>query len=285
MALIIKGKPAAQATGGAANDAIKPKKGRSPAYPGIDLRKALELADLVYKQERQHYAAAETVALHWKTKANSSYYFTAVSALRKFGLIEVAPQRSTQSGQVRISDLARDIILDDRDGSEERAAAIKRAALLPSIHANLWRKYNGELPSDQNLRFYLVRDLKFTEGGAVEFIAQFKRTIAFAKLQALDSLSAQEDDNLDGMEASDADRANDPVVRMDGYPQRSPQLTRMAGNLREVPIPIQGAAWPALKAAFPLSEAAWTQMIAVLTAMKPGLVEAPDPAPKDPCKS
>jgi hypothetical protein len=45
-------------------------------------------------------------------------------------------------------------------------------------------------------------------------------------------------------------------------------------QVREVPIPIQGSAWPALKAAFPMTEEAWTQMISVLNAMKPGLVEA-----------
>lgn len=41
---------------------------------------------------------------------------------------------------------------------------------------------------------------------------------------------------------------------------------------REIPIPISGSAWPSIKAAFPMSEEAWKQMIAVLNAMKPGLV-------------
>jgi hypothetical protein len=61
---------------------------------------------------------------------------------------------------------------------------------------------------------------------------------------------------------------------------------RKAVLLREVPIPIQGTAWPSIKAAFPLSEAAWTQMIAVLNVMKPGLVEQPKPeeSPKDTAK-
>lgn len=43
--------------------------------------------------------------------------------------------------------------------------------------------------------------------------------------------------------------------------------------LREVLIPIHGKTWPSIRAAFPLTEAAWNQMIAVLQAMKPGLVE------------
>jgi hypothetical protein len=50
-------------------------------------------------------------------------------------------------------------------------------------------------------------------------------------------------------------------------------MTDASVAVREIPIPIQGTAWAVLKAAFPLSEDAWTQMIAVLNAMKPGLVE------------
>ena len=59
-------------------------------------------------------------------------------------------------------------------------------------------------------------------------------------------------------------------------PQPSPvplKAPPSGGQIREVPIPIAGIAWPMLKAAFPLSEDAWKQMIDVLTAMKPGLVE------------
>lgn len=253
-----------------AKDSVhKPKKGRSPAYPGIDLKRALELATIVYKVEHQHAVAPDTVAQHWKLKPVSSQFLTAISALKKFGLMEALPQRGTQSGYVKVSDLARDIILDHRDDSLEREVAIKRAALKPEIHANLWRKYNGELPSDANLRFHLIRDLKFTEGGAAEFIGQFRRTIHSAGLGSSDVLSASDGDKVAPEEGARLDSMNDLMDRMDGYPQRPPR----GGHVREVPIPIQGTAWPALKAAFPMTEEAWLQMIAVLNAMKPGLVE------------
>jgi hypothetical protein len=41
---------------------------------------------------------------------------------------------------------------------------------------------------------------------------------------------------------------------------------------RTVQVPYSPGEWALVQAAFPLSEAAWTQMIAVLEAMKPGLV-------------
>jgi len=246
------------------------KRGRSPAYPGIDLKKALELTKVVFKAERQHPVASETVAQHWKLKPLSSQFLTSISAVKKFGLVEAMPQRGAHTGHVKVSDLARDIIVDEREDSQDRETAIKTAAMKPEIHAELWRKYNGELPSDPNLKFHLVRNLKFTDGGAAEFINQFRRTIDFTGLSSLDGISATEGDKLASHEEPQNTTMDDLMNRMEGFPQRP---AKSGGQVREVPIPIQGSAWPALKAAFPLSEEAWTQMIAVLNAMKPGLVE------------
>jgi len=249
----------------------KPKKGRSPGYPGVDLERALELTRVLYKQERQHPTAAETVAQHWGMKSVSSQFLTGLSALKKFGLLDALPQRSVQSGHVKVSDLALNIILDERAGSPERDAAIRQAALKPDIHANLWREYNGELPSDPNLRFHLVRDLKFTEGGASEFIVEFRRTITFAGLSRADALSDRNSDKMEGQEEIPMSTPQQPELDR-GY-QLPPPIRPASGQIREVPIPIQGSAWPMLKASFPLSEDAWTQMLAVLNAMKPGLIE------------
>jgi len=260
--------------------ASKTPKGRSPAYPGIDLKRAIELASVVYKAERLHPVASETVAHHWKLQKNSSQFLTSISALKKFGLVEALPQRSANSGQVKVSDLARDIIVDEREDSQEREAAIKRAALKPEIHADLWRKYNGELPSDSNLRFHLIRDLKFTEVGAVDFILQFKRTIQFANLGSSDTLSPLNSDNVEAGEAESTARVYELMDRLEGFPHRPSQAVpppapapALRAGIREVPIPIQGIAWPALRAVFPMSPEAWDQMIAVLNAMKPGLVQ------------
>ena len=46
---------------------------------------------------------------------------------------------------------------------------------------------------------------------------------------------------------------------------------------KSVQLPLSVSEWATLQAAFPLSEAAWKQMMAVLTAMKPALVAPPDP--------
>ena len=250
------------------------KKGRSPAYPGVDLRDALELARKLYDKEHRHSAAPETVFEHWKLPANSSYGLVALSALKKFGLLDTFPQRSPQSGHVKVSDTALNILLDSREDASERTEAIRQVALKPDIHAELWKKYAGQLPSDPNLRFHLTRERGFTERGADEFIGEFRRTIAFAGLDPSHSLSDETDDKMGGEEAPPMSTSQQADIEVPaGRVGLTGQKPSVSVQFREVPIPIQGSAWPALKAAFPLTEEAWAQMIAVLQAMKPGLVE------------
>lgn len=247
------------------------KKGRSPAYPGIDLERALELARMLYKQERYHPAAQQTIFQHWGLQGTSSFGMVAISALRKFGLVETFSQRGPQSGQAKLSDVALSILLDEREDSPDRQTLIQRVALTPEIHADLWRKYQGTLSSDQNLRFHLIRERGFTERGADEFIAEFRHTIVFARLGPDTVLSEQNSDKMERHEGPFMSTPQPAETDQGRQGIRAPAIQQ--GQTREVPIPIQGSAWPLLRAAFPLTEDAWTQMIMVLNAMKPGLVE------------
>lgn len=49
--------------------------------------------------------------------------------------------------------------------------------------------------------------------------------------------------------------------------------SQMTG-IREIPLPLASGTWPVLKGNFPMSPEAWEQMIALLQAMKPGLVRS-----------
>ena len=53
----------------------------------------------------------------WGLKPRSSQATIAISALKKFGLLEALPQRGPDSGKVRVSDLALSILLDGREDS------------------------------------------------------------------------------------------------------------------------------------------------------------------------
>ena len=152
----------------------KKSRKRSPRAPSLNLKSALEKARAFYDKEPSHSAPAEVVLEHMGHSAKSSGGIVALASLRGFGLVE------NRGNEVALTETALDIIQDERPESSERAAAIRRIALRPKVHANVLEKYKGKMPSDETLRFYLRREMKFTDSGAHIFIKQFRETLAYA---------------------------------------------------------------------------------------------------------
>jgi len=171
----------------------KQKRHRSPAYPGINLQAALERARSIYAVERRNAANVSVVAKHWKLSPKSSGALIAFAALSAFGLVESSGNGDQRT--LKLSELALRILLDERAESTDRDSAIKRAALRPKIHQQLWEKWGSNLPSDENFKHALVFDWKFNENAVSEFITQYKSTISFAGLSDSDVVSAAEDDS------------------------------------------------------------------------------------------
>jgi hypothetical protein len=172
----------------------KRPKHRSPNYPVIGLQKAMERAKTLYEKAKLHFVPIGVAQTHWAIKPMSASGNQSVAALKAYGLIEVEGEADKR--QVRISDTARRIILN----SPEREDLIKQSALRPSLHAEIWKKYNGDLPTDDIIRHYLIFDQKFNEDSVDSFIAQFKSTISFAKLSPDDKVS-----DVNGAEEEDDD--------------------------------------------------------------------------------
>jgi hypothetical protein len=168
----------------------KPKRPRSPGYPGISLREAIEKARVLHGKESRSAAPIEAIYDHWGYAPKSGAGNVAISALKKFGLIE--DEGSGQKRKARLSDLGLRIVLDERVDSPEREEAIRRAALLPKIHRDIWEHFGGSLPSDANLRHFLRFERGFTENAAAELIKELHDTVAFAQLDPSDIVSPSE---------------------------------------------------------------------------------------------
>jgi hypothetical protein len=243
-------------------------KSRSPSYPGIDLGTALQRAEEMYKEERTHPAHIDAILKHWGYKPKVGPGLVTFAALKKYGLL--IDEGSGDNRRGRLTDLALRIIQDQRSNSQERLRAIQEAALMPAIHRELWETYAGTLPSDDSLRYALLRDRNFTERGATEFIGVFKSTIAFARLGEGD------------MEWGAGDEADEKTSRERGIDRGKttglldPPVDPQA---RTVQIPLGGGRWATLQAPFPFSEQDWNLMLSVLQAMKPGLVAEPSIPP------
>ena len=153
---------------------------RSPSYPYLDLPTALEKVTVLWNVEGRHPAAVSVAMQHWGYKEDSSTGYSCVAALKKFGLVDHDGMGETR--QIRLSALALAILLDRDPASDDRRDALRRAALNPRIHAELWERYGADLPSDQTLRRFLVIERNFNEASVDELLAEYKATAAFAGL-------------------------------------------------------------------------------------------------------
>jgi hypothetical protein len=182
----------------------KPRQGRSPAFPFIPLNRAIERAETFRVAEGgrpKHFSPLVSACRAWGIGVKTGPGIQTIAALGHYGLIEF--EGSGEKRSARLTDVALRILLDKQPTSPERDELIRRAALTPRIHAELRQKWPGTLPSNPTLETYLVRDRGFSESGARDLIAQFKETIAFAKIDQPAIIPSAHDADLE--EETEAD--------------------------------------------------------------------------------
>lgn len=215
---------------------------RSPSFPSIDLKAAVERARAFYQHEKRLPANVTVAAKHWGYSPQSSGGKQVLAALLSFGLME--DKGSGDQRQVKLTDLALRILLDERPGSLERREALQRAAFMPKIHSELFTKWNESLPSDPNLRHYLLIDKKFNENSVEDFIKELRSTADFAGIYATSSpepdsreesqeeLEAEEPPQTGSVTAGVATRPAGPQL---GTPSvtSTPSIPTPAANMRQ----------------------------------------------------
>jgi len=249
-----------------ADEPRRKTRGRSPSYPGIALDVAIERAATVYKREGRNAAPMSAITANWGYKSpDSGPASVTYAALKKFGLLEEEGSGSARMG--KLTRLALDILMHP-----EPQQQIREAALRPPIHQELWAEYGPDLPSDATLRHRLVAMRGFTERGFEEFIDEYRRTIAFAGLD--------EDESSGRSMSSVAGHGTDHQVteqfaqqEIRAEPSTRSPLPHASDRVLRIPIPLIGGSPVIVEGEFPISESAWVQLLAVLNAMKPGLVE------------
>jgi len=247
------------------------RSGRSPSFPAINLETAIRRARELYERERQHLTPIEKIVQHWGYKGMTGPANLSVAALKKFGLLTDEGKGAERRG--RLTHLAVDIIANPDPTA--RNAAIKQAALMPSAHRELWDRYGNELPSDASLRWELVRQRGFTEGGAEDLIRAYKQTVAFAQLEASDRASRVRDDDT----YDESDHMAGPNPHEPDFPVASGQGAdvRSSSGASRFLIPVFNGGTVVVEGDFPLSEEDWNQFMVVLSAMKPALVSRGEP--------
>jgi hypothetical protein len=156
---------------------------RSPNYPGISLKAAVEKITVWYKADG--LVASPTDAAMKLMKGD---YGRVVSALKSFGLA------TEDNGRLKLSQRGVDIVARAADDAK-RKQALKDAALSPAIYRELLKEYIGGLPSDTTLQSELIAGKKFNPKFVADFIIDFRSTLEFAGISTsavVDSSQADE---------------------------------------------------------------------------------------------
>jgi hypothetical protein len=150
-------------------------KGRSPRYPSISLGDALERVKLVYKKEHQHKADKEVIAKDMGYAGLNGASLGVIASLKQYNLLE------TVGDGFKVSDDAVTLIelpLENR----QREEALLRVAFAPKIFTELSDHFGDRLPSDENLRLFLLKK-GFGSNAANLVIRTFRDTISLVKEQ------------------------------------------------------------------------------------------------------
>lgn len=141
---------------------------RSPNYPAISLPDAIKRVAQVFAKEHQHLAPKDVVVKGMGYGGVNGASLGALSAALKYGLLE------RQGEDYRVTDLAVSIL--HPQSPQEKADAIRAAAMGPTLFSELLEYFKGQLPSDDNLRAYLVRR-GFGQSALGGFIQSFRETL------------------------------------------------------------------------------------------------------------
>ena len=235
-------------------------KRRSPNYPSIDLKEAVQVVGSLYQGNTQGRGVGrgeftlQDAARAWNYSSINGPVKNRTAALRQYGMVE-----GKKGGNPKLSDRALTLILRD-PGTREHRDALRVAALDPDIFEEL----HGVMPdaADDALRQHLIVQRNFTGEGANRLIAVFRASMVYAGLDESDNMAAQDHDDAEGEE---------PMVVQPSDPLPTPD-----SDTRSVTIPLPGTKWATLQAPFPIPSATWDQMMDMLNAMKPGLI-SPEP--------
>lgn len=259
-------------------------------YPSLSLEQAVERLGILYSRERLNVTPVDVIVQHWGFKSISTGpASTAYSAVKQFGLLDESGQGTQRKAS--ISERGRTILTAPHDVQVEE---LRAAALEPTMNRLIWERYGTHTGSPESFRWYLVKELGFSDTGAKEFAKQYQATVAFAGLE--DSPPAPETDTEDVNDREPAS-VSDGYLQNEAVARRNQAVHSVAPTVdvwntpdgrHEVPvlhpptttrtsrhaIPLVGGKQVILEGEFPLNEAAWQGFLAVLQAFKPGLVEA-----------
>lgn len=214
--------------------APKAQRDRSPAYPFIPLKTALDRVAAFDLKFGRHGSPLDKAGLAWGYKGDSSQAAQTLSALKYFGLVEYAGP--TNERVVNLTNDARNYMRAQQ--ASAKAEIIKACALRPKAMQTYWNRWGSDRPIDEVCLDQLILKDSFTEVAAKVFLRVYDETIAFASLEL--------DDKIDAIESRDeGELPPPPAPPAAPTPKTDPQHRQPARDVANAPdsraIPPKGA--------------------------------------------
>jgi hypothetical protein len=251
------------------------QKHRSPSYPAIDLKTAVGRAAEIQKMAGNHPAPYGAVIKAWGYGPKSSNGILTVAALKKYAL--ATDTGRAEARKIQLTRLGSEILFFN-EGSDEWLQRARTAALTPKIYRTLWQSYGPDLPADTVMLYDLTFEKRFGEAAARDVIRLFRATVAYVNLAEADGMLDVDDADEESGEDTEQEQILTPPSSLTPSPQvqtHSPEPGQ-SGSVKRATSTVQltyaPTEWALLQAKFPMSEQDWDAMIAVLEAMKRGLV-------------
>jgi hypothetical protein len=241
---------------------------RSPNYPAINLEKAVARAEDLYKAFKRNAVPAAVAQEKWGYKAGSGLGRQTVAALKAFGVIDT--QGSGDDQHIKISEEAFDAIILNGPRKQQ---ILRAMALKPPVHAKIWAKYEADgLPEDTSaVRYFLIKDLDFNEASVDAFVEQFKATLAYAKINAGDSLTIEVPD------INESNQEGKTVIERERQASGPAGAVVITTTATEIPLFLDEGKY--VKIPYPLTEDDFSLLLDQLNSLKKRLVKSPVPQP------
>ena len=178
---------------------------RSPNYPGIGLRTAVEKIEALYKADGLAASPRLAALKNMGFERAHGDAMRVLSALKNFGLV------TESAGRIKLSQRGIDIIVRQKD-DRERMKALREAAASPDVYKRLINQYEeSRLPSNQTLKAELIASKKFNPNAIDGFIQGFRDTLDFAGLSDLSAASSDKNVTEVGTRVPPTDPAIVPI--------------------------------------------------------------------------
>jgi hypothetical protein len=128
--------------------------------------------------------AEDELAQRLGYEAGSSWLGLRLSALSKFGLLEIIPASPTRGKMCELTGLAERLMRWNSE-KDDYKVALRQAALRPPIYDDLWTKFGPELPTNAEMSAYLVTERKFNRNVVESVLADFRATAECADLKSM----------------------------------------------------------------------------------------------------